>query len=422
MSRRSWKKRYLEIPETERDPADVLVGFNANIDVVHTAEDVDLEDTEPELKEKLSSMDDLKKALKYCIDNKENHEVDKEDFDVEIEGEDSIGGQAGIISNFLAKTGNGTIFYTPLLSEELSQMLEENILYPVTEKKFILKNVRDAANTDRTKKNHIFEFKNGKTGRMIVSDHLKGFGPYFRKGIEDNLEAIDQNINCAIVSGFHDASGNTEAKMKKSASQLQKIDSPVHLEYVHKNRKLNSHVLRHILPQVDSIGLDETELRKISELTSIEDAGEKINLGEAFDFAKKMIERYDLSRVHIHTYRYHLAVLPKNYHCSPDHVKNSMMYGEIAAIQMAQNGEIPDISQIKAFDMDGKHIHDLDELENFGDYFDVDDFSREGIAHIDGYTAVAIPTVIVENPVKTVGMGDIISAASFTSEFKSASR
>jgi len=87
-----------------------------------------------------------------------------------------IGGQAGIMSNFLAKTGNGVIFYTPLLSEDLSSRIDDKVLYPVMDGEFELKNVRDASNTDRTKKNHIFEFDSKEsTGRMILSDTLKGF-------------------------------------------------------------------------------------------------------------------------------------------------------------------------------------------------------------------------------------------------------
>ncbi|MFB6217411.1 MAG: ADP-dependent glucokinase/phosphofructokinase, partial [Candidatus Aenigmatarchaeota archaeon] len=344
----TWKERYQAATDIKDLTADVLTGFNANIDVVHDAGSIELEDNaEPVLKEKLESMDDLVSGLKYCVENGENHEVDFSGFDIELEGKESIGGQAGIISNYLAKNGNGVIFYTPLLSEELADMLEEKILYPVIDGEFVLKNVRDAANTDRTKKNHIFEFESEKTGRMIVSDHLKGFGPYFRKGVEDNLESIDRNIDCGIVSGFHDAEGNIEAKLKKSASQLKKLESPLHLEYVHKNSDLNLLILKYILPHVDSLGLDETEIKKVSKLAGLEDPGEHVNLGEAFTFSKNMVEKFDLSRIHIHTYRYHVTVVKEGYNCHPETIRDAMMFGELSAIQMADTGKIPGGEEIK---------------------------------------------------------------------------
>lgn len=416
----AWEERYRNSIDLNEATANALVGFNANIDVVHRPGTVSM-DTEgkPVLKEKLRSMDDLVSGLKYCVENSENHEVDFEGFEIDIEGEESIGGQAGIISNYLAKNGNGVIFYTPLLSEELAGMLEEKILYPVIDGEFVLKNVRDAANTDRTKKNHIFEFESEKTGRMIVSDHLKGFGPYFRKGVEDNLAAIDSNIECAVVSGFHDAEGNTEAKLRKSASQLERIESPTHLEYVHKNSELNRMILRYIVPRVDSIGLDETEIKKVSKLAGLDDPGEHVNLGEAFKFGKGMINKFGLSRVHVHTYRYHVTIVEEDYPHDTENIRESMLYGELSAIQMADTGEIPGEEEIKSFEMKNKHIHDLEELEHFGDFFDVKGFEIDGVAEIDGYRVIAVPTIIHESPEKTVGMGDIISSGSFVSEFKS---
>lgn len=413
-----WLKRYADSTEVVEESFDALVGFNANIDVVHQEEDIDLdlEDTEPNLKDKVESIGDLKKSLKYCIVKGENHEVDLETtFD--IAGDERIGGQAGIMSQFLSGTDNGTIFYTPLLSEELASEMNEEILYPLNDDGLVLEDVREASNTDRTKRNHIFEYNKEKSGRLIVSDTLKGFGPYFRKGVADNLDTIEDNVDCVLVSGFHDVKGNASAKLKKSAEQLGRVESPTHLEFVHRNDELSKKVLKYIAPCVDSLGLDETEFKKVIELAIGEELGNNVNLGEAFQHSKKLLETLGLQRVHLHTYRYHLVTMVQDYHCSKKNVRRSMLYGEIAAIQSADTGKIPEREQIQDFDMDDKRLHRLHELQEFGDHLEIQEFDSSGTAEVEGFDVVAIPTLIHEDPVRTVGMGDIISSAAFGSEF-----
>lgn len=415
---RKWVKRYADSTELVNENFDALTGFNANIDVVHQTDELDLEleDVKPELIEKVESVEELKKSLKYCMVKEQNHEVDLA-TELDFEGHERIGGQAGIMSQFLSKTDNSTIFYTPFLSEELASKMNQEILYPVDNDGIMLQNVREAANTDRTKRNHIFEFESGRSGRLIVSDTLKGFGPYFRKGVSDKLDVIEDNADCVLVSGFHDVKGNAVAKLKKSAEQLAKLESPIHLEFVHRNDKLSSKVLKHVAPCVDSIGTDETEFRKICEIALEEHPEDTVNLGEAFHHSKQLIEKLGLDRIHIHTYRYHLTVASERHPSKMKKIREAMLYGELAAIQSAETGRIPEEDDIKSFNMDGKRLHRLHEMEQFEEHLDLNDFKKTGIAEIDGLKVVAIPTIIHEDPVRTVGMGDIISSGAFGMEF-----
>jgi len=420
MSEQEWIEKYRESTKLVEKSAGVLTGFNANLDVIHQVSDLncDFSKVETKLVENLSTMDELKSCLKYCITNSENHEIDINNLEVGFEGKKFIGGQAGIMSNFLAKTGNGVIFYTPLLSEDLSSRIDDKVLYPVMDGEFELKNVRDASNTDRTKKNHIFEFDSKEsTGRMILSDTLKGFGPYFRKGVEDNLDTIEQNIDCAVFSGFHDILGNKEAKLKKSAKQLRMIDKPIHLEFVNKNVETTTLILKHILPEVDSFGLDETEFSNLMGMLGTDKPEDDLRIDQAFEAGKKIIHKFGLDRIHLHTYRYHMVVVKDDYQTSTSEIKQSMLYGEVAAIQAADTGHIPRKEDINEFNMENKDINGLDELVDFGEKYNITEFEKTGIAHLDSFKIVAIPTIIHNNPEKTVGMGDIISSGAFSSEF-----
>jgi len=414
-----WIQRYREhckVPET--DNVEVLRGFNANIDVMYDLEDLDLDldETEAENVDKISNINDLKAVLKYCMENSVNEEASLKKLDYSFStGKERIGGQAGIMANYLSGMGNSVIFYTPFLSQELADMINVNVLFPTVEEDFVLKNVRDAANTDRTKKNMIFEFDSEKTGRFIASDSIKGFGPYFRKSVSEEFEEMDENLQRVLLSGFHDVEGNKEAKIEKARQQLDLIETPVHMEYVNTDDKTAKIILKDIFPKIESVGLDEEEAKQIRQLKGLE-TGEQISTGEAFELAKSLISENSLNRVHIHTYNFQIAVVEENYPVETEKIRDAMLFGEISAIKTAEKGDIVEKTDLKNLDMDNKHIKRLDMLEDFEHFFDLENFARDGTTKIQNYRIAAIPTMIHEKPERLVGMGDIISSGTFIGE------
>lgn len=409
-----WIEKYRESIELVEDTPSVFTGFNTNIDIVHT-EKFDSIDQSAELMQEVKTLDEMKSVLRYCRENGENHEVDYTDLEIEG-GEKHIGGQGGIISNFLAETGAEVILYTPHLSEELAEMMNEKILYPVKNKEtFYLKNIQDAVNSDKTKKNHIFEFEADHSGRLILSGRIRGYGPYLTNELEDELPLIQSNVECCIFSGFHNVTGNKTAKLKRSGKQLASIDAPIHLEYVHKDVETSKLIIENIVSEVDSLGLDETELKELSEILDIEH-NENPNFGEAFKTLKQLLKQLGLERVHLHTYRYHITVLEKNYPVETSRVRDSMLYGELSAIQLADIDRIPDTEDIRDFNMENKSIQDLKELKDFADFHNLNEFTEEGFAEIGDFKVVGIPVINHHQPERTVGMGDIISSGAFSRE------
>ncbi|AOV94583.1 hypothetical protein AQV86_01495 [Nanohaloarchaea archaeon SG9] len=415
-----WIQRYRDhcrVPET--DNVDVLTGFNANIDVLYDLEDLelDLEDTEAENLDTISNINELKALLKYASENSLNEEASLENPDYSFSGgEETVGGQAGIMANYLSGIGNSVIFYTPFLSQELADLINVNVLFPTVEDEFILKNVRDASNTDRTKKNMIFEFDSDKTGRVIASDSIKGFGPYFRKSIVDEFEEMDENLDRVLLSGFHDIEGNKEAKLEKARKQLDQIETPIHMEYVNTDRERAEKIIKKIMPKLDSIGLDEEEVKQVNKILNSEEFEEEITAGEAFELAKDLIESHGLSRCQIHTYNFHLTVVEDDYPVETEKIRDAMLFGEISAIKSADKGGIASRNDFKDLEMDDKHIKRLDMLEDFGNFFEIDDFAREGTGKVEDYRVAAIPTIIHEDPKRVVGLGDIISSGTFVGE------
>ncbi|MFB6180297.1 MAG: ADP-dependent glucokinase/phosphofructokinase [Candidatus Nanohalobium sp.] len=416
----TWVQRFREhcrIPE--EDNVEVMTAFNANIDVLYNVEDLGLElrDAKPENLDKIKSLSDLKSLLKYCMEEGVNEEAEMKGLDKSFgNGKERIGGQAGIMANFLSGLGNSVIFYTPFLSQELADMINVNVLFPTVEDDFVLKNVRDTANTDRTKRNMIFEFNAEKTGRLIVSDSIKGFGPYFRKSIVDGFDEMDENLDRVLLSGFHDVEGNKEAKLEKARQQISQIQTPVHMEYVNTDQETAEKIIKNILPKVESIGLDEEEAKQIWKITKNEELEENLTVGEAFKLGKELIEDFNLSRVHIHTYNFHITTMKEDYPVETEKVRDAMVFGEICAVKTAEKGEVVQRGDLEGLEMEDKHVKRLDMLEDFGDYFGLENFPEEGIGEMEEYRVAAIPTLIHEDLERVTGMGDIISSGTFIGE------
>jgi len=198
---------------------------------------------------------------------------------------------------------------------------------------------------------------------------------------------------------------------------VKELKTSVHLEFVYRNDEISSLISRYIIPEVESIGLDEDELKNLLELLEMDIAEEDhLSLGETFQVAKKLVEKFDLERIHVHTYRFHLTVAEENYRFSSKRIRDAMLFGELCAIENADKGEIPNSDDLKKFDMEKMHLEGLEELEHFQEFFELDDFVETGTAKIEGYRVAAIPTMIHEEPERLVGMGDIISSGAYVAE------
>ncbi|MFP4038674.1 MAG: ADP-dependent glucokinase/phosphofructokinase [Candidatus Nanohaloarchaea archaeon] len=412
-----WRNRYSEMAERpEIGGFQVLTAFNTNIDRRINLEELDWELEDAEKLEEVKSIEEVKKTLKYAVENGKNMEVDASGLKTGIDGgKAAVGGQAGIMANFLSGLNGSVTLYTPLLSQKMADMIDDRVLHPYFESEFTLKNVRDSANTDRTKENIIIEFSRPQTGRLILSDKLRGFGPYFRSGIEDNLDKIDENIQGALLSGFQNVKGNREVKIEKAKRQISRFDSRKHLELVGADRKLFHLIGREVLPEVESVGMDETEALKLAEMSD-ESYGEPLHIGEAYNLMKELLEEAELERCHLHTYRYHLIVAEESYPVELEVLRDGMVFGEVAALLRADTGEIPSIEEFEGLDFEDKHVKNLDELEDFQEFFDLDNFVEEGKALVEDYKVCAVPTVIHEDPEVLVGMGDLISSGAFAYE------
>ena len=398
-----WKKRYLEAAENFRDcrcDATFLSGFNVNIDRVIDAERILEDKAEPKELEEIRSWSDFQSVLSYCVSNGKNMEIDLEDYRPEIDGgRRFIGGQGGIVSTFASRIGAESVLYTPIISEELADALDDGIMSPLTDGDISLTDIENCVNSEEIKENLIFEFRGEKSGRMILSDDLPGFQPLFSEEWEDNLTLLDSEVDRVFLAGFHHL---REENIERAGRQLGMIDSPLHVEYVYTDDRKSDDVVMKILPEADSIGFDHEEMVQI--LESIEYAEEPESIEEYIEALSEVMNFSEVDRVHLHTYNFHICLVSKDYSITPEEVLDSMLFGEIAAIASAEKGDIPEREDIESFDFEDKHLRGLEEIEKV---------SENGIEEFDDFYACLIPVVIHERPKRLVGLGDLISARSF---------
>ncbi|MDY6774705.1 MAG: ADP-dependent glucokinase/phosphofructokinase [Halobacteria archaeon] len=422
-----WKTKYRKSTRLVDEKTDAVVGFNVNIDVIHYIEETDLDvsDADPRLVSRVEDYEDLRSSVRYCVDEGENHEVSL-GFELDIEGDEHIGGQGGIMSKYLSQTRNGVVFYSPVLSPEIASILDDGIVFPVEEDgELRLRPVGDCSNTQTTKRNHIFEFKTDRSGRLILSGYAEGFDPYFPEPVEGH---IDELGDCALLSAFHDVSERPKQKIEKAASQLRQIEIPVHTEYVHKDDETASLVIEKILPEVDSLGVDTTEMREILMSHGIEVYGD-MSLEDSVEYAREVSDSLGIERLHLHTYQHQVIVADEEYPVPLERIRDSALYGCVSSLGVAEEGRIPDSEYIDGFSPDAADDSDnendkeilsdsLDEMRRLGESMHVEGFEEDGTARVGDKKVAVVPTLIHPNPVRTVGMGDITSAGAFTSEIE----
>jgi ADP-dependent phosphofructokinase/glucokinase len=206
--------------------------------------------------------------------------------------EERMGGQIGISSNLLSTLGlKKVIAYTPFLSKKQAEMFvnKNNLLYPsVVNGELILKKPIESYRNDPLKINRIFEYKKGtkfklgneeitvpQANRFIVASRPENLRIEIRNKLREKLPKIGEMVDCAILSGYQSIKeeykdGKTGdyylKKAKEDIKLLRKNNKnlKIHLEFASiPNKTIRKKIADNLLPNVDCVGMDETELANI---------------------------------------------------------------------------------------------------------------------------------------------------------------
>ena len=431
----------------------VLCGYNVNIDAVYAISGAEVEEllelvdaqlVDQKIKKapgEICTIEDFLAGLLICMEKGQGgewfiHSSEVLDFLKERFLPDShirMGGNMGIMSNVIAALGADLIVPNIVyLSEAQKDLFAKNsILFP--------ENSKSLTNPENEPVHFVFDFRKGDrfslNGKRIEIPRENRFiatfddvnveleiSPFFL----DYSSAHILEMNGAIVSGFHmlqpsyqDGSSFSD-KLKSVLSQIKGWKEknklmPVHAELGHfVSVEMEVEVFSHLAGIVDSIGMNEDELADlVAKIDSPIPGVREMNVESLLEAVCKCMDVSEgLSTLIIHTRDIVLSV-------SRDEKQvlsciDSLDFGIRAAGAFASTGKMDSrlfVEQVS--ESLERSLYGLKELDDVSRLIGGIRESAGIRGAYEGYAVCAIPTLIDENPVVTVGLGDTFSAASF---------
>lgn len=367
------------------------------------------------------------------------------------EREESMGGQAGIIANQMAALGARSFVYSPMLSPKQASLFLPGVLWPAREGGSIAPVEARAAGRpgDPTREPWVFEYRKGerfrfpdrefttpRANRAIITTGVQGPERRFHDDVSPALEELGQAVDVGFMAGYHQCGSNPDdptavrAYLSACAAELGRLKArnprlKLHVEYVPaKVREMELECYQTLGAQVDSFGINETEIRAVlARFGEPELAAELERAERAYALYKGALVLLDLlgvERVHVHNLGYYVVVLKKPYPVPAEKVRDACLFASAVNARKAQKGgyvsidDVPAAGELPLSESGFEQLRTFAEEALAGKGKDaVDRFLAEGIVEEEDHFAVVTPAHVVPNPVVTVGMGDTISSSAY---------
>jgi ADP-dependent phosphofructokinase/glucokinase len=414
MNAEVWESLYQSIRKTPMDP--VLTGFNANLDrIIPVTTDL-IRMLERRVPGREILRDRLLSSMRYSTadewfvtDSKLYHDIAK--F-FSATGTLAIGGQAGIAAVHLRRLGiPSVVCAVPGAGPHTCDMLQEAGVIPL---------IFESGAGDRFDTTHlIFEYPPNlvqvaeqvvpRSNRFIVSPVHDPSTVIIPEALQDTF--LKQIASCrrAFLSGYqylrkeHEfITAARQIKMIRSANPLMRT----HVECVSvADQSVLAMMLRHIIPNTDSIGLNEYELGLLMHAlrgTDPVSAGSPpLSPVTCVREAIALADTTGVRRIHLHTFGYYILILEPGT-AQPELSRNALLF----AAQVTANAAGGD-SQILS--PDGLLAYDA-VREAIGPD------QTPGIFEVGDRVVILVPTYISQNINKTTGLGDMLSSTAFVAD------
>jgi ADP-dependent phosphofructokinase/glucokinase len=203
----------------------------------------------------------------------------------------------------------------------------------------------------------------------------------------------------------------TEQEFRTAARQIRLIRSVhplmrTHVECVSgAGPGVIAMMLCHILPETDSIGLNERELGMFTRVVRKEDpaslslvpSSPSTTVCDAITLA----DATGVSRIHLHTFGYYILIL-KSATAQPEISRNALLFAAKVTADTAGLGK-----QV----LSGEGLQAYAEIR---EVFGPDE--TPGIFKKNDWIVILVPTYISQNVQKTTGLGDILSSTAFVAD------
>jgi ADP-dependent phosphofructokinase/glucokinase len=451
----------------------MFVAYNSNIDAIKHLTDEDLRKllgffNEVEIQERIETYpreikDPLDFMARLLISMREGKaaEIPTHTSDIHewLKGQlgfdyARMGGQAGIISNLLARMGlKKVVAYIPWLSEEQADyfVAYENLLHPKVEGgEVVLKPPQEAFKPGiESKVNWIFEyskdmevtcnggkFKVPRDNRLIISSRPKWIRLDMDREIYEHLDSFFP-IDGAMLSGYqmikeqYEDGSTYKDYVSHSVKVIEKLKSlnpelRIHVELTSiQNRVIRKAILTEIVARhVHSLGLDTVEVANALNVLGHEELSysvirkEENGITSLYQGAVQLLKDLSLERVHVHSLGFYICILAKGHPLTLKEHREALLFSSTLAGAKALTGEIENLDEAAAgleVPVSSKGIEDLENFKLYcmGKRLCSPEEFEFGYIYGADHNAVIIPSKVVEKPKSTVGIGDTISAGAF---------
>ncbi|XP_018531381.1 ADP-dependent glucokinase isoform X1 [Lates calcarifer] len=331
-----------------------------------------------------------------------------------------VGGNAALIGQKFATYPNLMVLLCGPVGPKLHEMLDEQIVVPPD-------------SLQETDEFHlILEYKAGEqwgstqapqANRFIFSHDVSNGEMSSLETFVASLEEFQPDL--VVLSGLHMMEGQGrelwEERLKEAVAAISDIrkDIPIHLELASMTDRdyMNSIMQEQVMPIVSSIGLNEQELLFLSQ------AGEGPHadlpawkgipdVGRVSDILLWILEEHgrsdpsseaDLTRIHFHTLAYHILATVDGYWGNQ---AAAVMAGARVASSQACGLQSVDVSKVELkapVEFYSSHFEPREELS-------LNPAEPVTVWRRGSVTFHLTPVLVCKQPLRTVGLGDAISA------------
>ncbi|XP_061898689.1 ADP-dependent glucokinase isoform X1 [Entelurus aequoreus] len=331
-----------------------------------------------------------------------------------------VGGNAALIGQKLATYPDLMVLLCGPVGPKLHEMLDEQIVVP-------------PGSLQETDEYHlILEYKAGEqwgstrapqANRFIFSHDVSNGEMSLLETFVTSLEEFQPDL--VVLSGLHMMEGQGrqmwEERLKEAVAAISDIrkDIPIHLELASMTDKdyMNSIMQEQFMPIVSSIGLNEQELLFLSQAGGGPHAHLSTwkgvpDVGQVSDILLWILERHgrsdpsseaDLTRVHFHTLAYHVLATVDGYWGNQ---ASAVMAGARVASSQACGVQAVDVSKVELKAPLHFHSSHSEPRESLS----LDPAAPVAVWRRGNVTFHLTPVLVCKLPLRTVGLGDAISA------------
>uniref|UniRef100_A0A146X5W3 ADP-dependent glucokinase n=1 Tax=Fundulus heteroclitus TaxID=8078 RepID=A0A146X5W3_FUNHE len=340
-----------------------------------------------------------------------------------------VGGNAALIGQKFATYPDLMVLLCGPVGPKLHEMLDEQIVVP-------------PESLQETDEFHlILEYKAGEQWASTQAPQANRFifSHDVSNGEMSSLETFVASLDefqpeLVVLSGFHMMEGQGRElwgeRLKEAVAAVADIpkDIPIHLELASMTDKdFMTRLMQEVLPIVSSVGLNEQELLFLSQAGDGPHAALAAwkgspDVGRVSDILSWTLERHgrtdpssesELTRIHFHTLAYHILATVDGYWGNQ---AAAVMAGARVASSQACGLRAVDVSKVELkapLEFHSSHFEPREQLS-------VNPEEPVTVWHRGNVTFHLTPVLVCKRPLRTVGLGDAISAEGLVySELKS---